>query len=148
MLELSYSCRASASPRGAGVPGGGQHGMTQGNTSSDQAPNGANVLYEYRLDWSKGSERRHIDGERRFVERFIPMDEFKELFGGYALLRDRSGGLEFLGVWGRQEIARFKRALRSRGAVFIVRSEDTNNRVIKSYVQFYGKDARSKARLT
>jgi hypothetical protein len=29
------------------------------------------VLYEYVLDWSKGSKRSHVDGERSFIERFI-----------------------------------------------------------------------------
>lgn len=32
------------------------------------------ALYEYMLDWSKGSERRHVDGERTFVERYIRLD--------------------------------------------------------------------------
>jgi hypothetical protein len=74
------------------------------------------ALYEYMLDWSKGSKRRHIDGERSFIERYIRRDEFEALFGGEMLLADPSGKSEFIGVWGRKAIRDFKRTLRERGA--------------------------------
>ena len=58
------------------------------------------ALYEYMLDWSKGSERRHVDGERTFVERYIRLDEFETLFGGEMLLTDPGGKSEFIGALG------------------------------------------------
>jgi hypothetical protein len=106
-------------------------------TSDRARRNDEGVLYEYRLDWSKGSERHHIDGEKQFIERYVPKGEFEKLFGGYALLRDATGRREFLGVWGRQEIARFKRTLRDRGALFVVISEESGNRFLKQYAQFH-----------
>jgi hypothetical protein len=48
------------------------------------------TLYEYMLDWSKGSKRRHLDGERVFIERYIRLDEFDALFGGKMRSTDRS----------------------------------------------------------
>ena len=58
------------------------------------------TLYEYTLDWSRGSQRHHLDGERKFIERYVRLDEFDSLFGGKMLLMDASGESEFLGVWG------------------------------------------------
>lgn len=58
------------------------------------------TLYEYTLDWSKGSKRHHLDGERTFIERYVRLDEFDSLFGGKMLLIDASGKSEFVGVWG------------------------------------------------
>jgi hypothetical protein len=55
--------------------------------------------YEYMLDWSKGSKRRHVHGERSFIERYIRRDKFEALFGGEMLLTDPSGKSEFIGVW-------------------------------------------------
>ena len=96
------------------------------------------TLYEYALDWSKGSKRNHLDGEREFVERYIRLDEFDALFGGKMILLDASGKSEFVGVWGRQAISRFKTVLEERGAEFVIRNADANNRVVKSYTQCYG----------
>ena len=98
-----------------------------------------NTLYEYTLDWSAGSKRRHIDGERTFVERYIRLDEFDFLFGGKMLLSDPSGKSEFVGVWGRNAISQFKRVLRERGAEFAVLHADSSDRVKRSYTQYYGK---------
>jgi hypothetical protein len=97
------------------------------------------TLYEYVLDWSKGSKRNHLDGERAFIERYIRLDEFDALFGGKMRSTDRSGQSEFVGVWGRQAISRFKRVLKQRGAEFVVRHADPNDRVIRSYTQCRGK---------
>lgn len=58
------------------------------------------TLYEYTLDWSKGSKRHHLDGERIFVERYVRLDEFDALFGGKMLLVDPGTKSEFVGVWG------------------------------------------------
>lgn len=97
------------------------------------------ILYEYTLDWSKGSKRRHLDGERKFVERYVRLEEFDSLFGGKMLLIDARGQSEFVGVWGRQAISRFKKVLRERGAEFVIRDVDAKNRVVKSYTQYFGK---------
>jgi hypothetical protein len=99
------------------------------------------TLYEYTLDWLKGSKRHHLDGERTFVERYVRLDEFDVLFGGKMLLIDPSTKSEFVGVWGRQAISRFKRVLRDRGAEFIIRHVDAGDRVVKSYTQYYGHRA-------
>jgi hypothetical protein len=94
------------------------------------------AFFEYVLDWSKGSTRRHVDGERSFIERYIRRDEFETLFRGEMLLNDPSDGSEFIGVWGRKPISEFKRALRDRGAEFAVLPADASNRVVKSYSQY------------
>jgi hypothetical protein len=96
------------------------------------------TLYEYEFDWSKGSKRRHLDGERTFVEQYVRLDEFDVLFGGKMLLIEPRSKLEFVGVWGRQAISRFKRVLRDRGAEFIIRPGNAADRVVKSYTQYYG----------
>src|ERR1700722_5478602 len=103
------------------------------------------TLYEYALDWSAGGKRRHIDGERTFVERYIGLNEFGPLFGGKMLLTDPSGKSEFVGVWGRQAISHFKRVLRQRGAEFVVLHANAHDRVRRSYTQHYGKIERDSA---
>jgi hypothetical protein len=95
------------------------------------------ALYEYMLDWSKGSKRRHVDGERSFIERYIRRDEFEKLFGGEMLLTDPSGRAEFIGVWGRKAISDFKRTLRERGAEFAVLPAEASSRAVRSYSQYY-----------
>jgi hypothetical protein len=91
------------------------------------------TLYAYTLDWAKGSKRHHLDGEREFIERYIRPDEFYALFGGRMRLRGPDGKSEFIGVWGRQAISRFKRVLRERGAEFVVLTIDSRDRVVMSY---------------
>lgn len=103
------------------------------------------TLFEYMLGWSKGSKRRHVDGERGFVERYIRREEFETLFGGEMLLSDPSGRTEFIGVWGRQAISHFKRTLRQRGAEFGVVQADGKNRVVKLYTQYYRKTGSKRA---
>ena len=104
------------------------------------------VLYEYMLDWSKGSKRRHVDGERSFVERYVRREEFETLFGGEMLLTDPSGRSEFIGGWGRKAINDFKRTLRERGAEFAVLPVDPSSRVAKSYSQYYLQVGSDRAR--
>jgi hypothetical protein len=70
---------------------------------------------------------------------YVRLDEFDSLFGRKMLLIDASGKSEFVGVWGRQAISRFKRVLRERGAEFVIRDADANNRAVKSYTQYYGE---------
>ena len=62
---------------------------------------------------------------------------FQTLFGGEMLLTDPSGRFEFIGVWGRKAISDFKKTLRERGAEFAVLHVDANDRVVKSYSQYY-----------
>jgi hypothetical protein len=104
------------------------------------------TLYEYMLDWSKGSKRRHVDGERSFIERYIRRDEFPTLFSGEALLTDSSGRSEFIGVWGRKAITDLKRTLRERGAEFAMVQAKATDRVLKSYAQHYPKAESVRAR--
>ena len=103
------------------------------------------TLYEYELDWSAGSKRRHIDGERGFVEQYIRLDEFDLLFGGNMRMMDPSGKTEFVGVWGRQAIRHFKRVLKQRGAEFTVLRSNADERVMRSYSQYYGERKRDRA---
>jgi hypothetical protein len=95
------------------------------------------VLYDYMLDWSKGSNRRHADGERSFIERYIRRDEFKTLFRGEMLLTDPSGRSEFIGVWGRKAISDFKKTPRERGAEFAMLPAGASSQVVKSYSQYH-----------
>jgi hypothetical protein len=106
--------------------------MTVDATENDGS---VNILYEYMLDWSKGSKRHHVDGERAFIERYIRMDEFDQFFGGSMLLSDPSGESYFVGVWGRQAISKLKRVLRQRGAEFVVLPANAQDRVIRAYTQ-------------
>jgi hypothetical protein len=99
-----------------------------------------NTLYEYVLDWSKGSKRRHIDSERGFIEGYIRRDEFEILFGGEMILTDPSRTSEFIGVWGRKAISEFKRTLRERGAEFAVLPVHASDRVVQRYTQYYRKN--------
>ena len=95
------------------------------------------IFYEYMLDWAKGSKRNHLDGERRFVERYVRPDEFDVVLGGKMLSIDPRDESKFIGVWGRQAISRFKRILRKRGAEFVIRHADGDDRVVKSYPQYH-----------
>jgi hypothetical protein len=80
-------------------------------------------VHEYRANWySDGrSDRIVTQGDAKFVERYIPQNEFPKLFGGFIRSRSPDGGREFLGVWGRREGSRFRRLLRERGATFEIR---------------------------
>jgi hypothetical protein len=66
-----------------------------------------------------------IKGDRQWIERYIRVEEFLDLFGGYVTWRppdvpsDMMKG-EGLGVWGRRNVPRFRRVLRERGAEFEV----------------------------
>ena len=67
-----------------------------------------------------------VRGARDAIERFIPLDDFQPLFGGYALWRAPSRPTpeipgEALGVWGRRTCRRFRRILRERGASVEIR---------------------------
>ena len=91
-------------------------------------------------------KRRHVDGERSFIERYIRRDEFETLFGGEMLLTDPRGRSEFIGVWGRKAISDFKRTLRERGAEFAVLPADASSRVVKRYSQCYRQIESDRAR--
>jgi len=79
-----------------------------------------NYLYEYAYDWY-GDGRLVVQGERAFVEQFIPIAEFSKLFGGYIASRSLDGKEDFLGVWRVRTAQRFKKLLRERGAIFEVK---------------------------
>jgi hypothetical protein len=81
-----------------------------------------NFLYEYEYDWYEDG-RLVVQGERDFVEQFIPIVEFPKLFGGYIASRSLDGKEDFLGVWRVRTVQRFKRLLHERGAVFEVKKE-------------------------
>ncbi len=78
------------------------------------------------MNWMRDGESKPyaIKGDRKWIELYIAIDEFLELFGGYVTWRppdeptDAMG--EGLGVWGRRNISRFRRILRERGAEFEV----------------------------
>jgi hypothetical protein len=81
-------------------------------TCSCQSPGGAFVsldlvaveqLYEFTSNWYRDgrSERTTCQGRRSFVQGFIPLREFADLFGGHVLSED-SSEQQFLGVWGRR----------------------------------------------
>ncbi|MBK7393407.1 MAG: hypothetical protein IPI64_08920 [Chloracidobacterium sp.] len=84
-------------------------------------------LFQFPRTWI--SDQRSvplvIKGDREWIEQYISVDEFAEMFGGYATWRppddptDMMRG-EGLGVWGKRNISRFKRILRERGAEFDV----------------------------
>ncbi len=66
-----------------------------------------------------------IKGSRAWIEQHIPIEEFLELFGGYALWREPEAKSEempdeALGVWGSRNASKLRRTLRERGAIFEV----------------------------
>ena len=84
------------------------------------------LLFTYRT-YLLGSKRSPIviKGSREWIEKYIPIGEFSELFGGYVLWREpkrKSKEMpgEGLGVWGRRNASKLRRILRERGAVFEV----------------------------
>jgi hypothetical protein len=97
---------------------------------SRAAASGHLVLFETPMPGATLSQTPPltIRGARDAVERFIPREEFGELFGGWALwaasahpTHDLPG--EALGVWSQRVCKRFRRILRERGARLEVRRE-------------------------
>jgi hypothetical protein len=94
------------------------------------AATGRVVLYEAPMPGVtlSGTPALTVRGARDAVERFIPLEEFEALFGGWALWAaparptDEMPG-EALGVWRRRTCKRFRRVLRERGATVVVRRE-------------------------
>ena len=85
-----------------------------------------------------------IRGARDAVERFIPLEEFGDLFGGWMIwaaparpTRDLPG--EALGVWSRRTCSRFRRVLRERGATLEVRREPGPDQRMARYVTMHTK---------
>jgi hypothetical protein len=69
-----------------------------------------------------------IRGARDAVERFIPLEEFGALFGGWMIWSPATRPTselpgEALGVWSHRKCKRFRRVLRDRGATIEVRRE-------------------------
>ena len=88
------------------------------------------MLYEWPMPAPTVSSTPPLTlrGARDAIERFIPIDEFGELFQGVAVWRppahptDEMPG-EALGVWSRRACSRLRRVLRERGATLDVRKE-------------------------
>ena len=76
-----------------------------------------------------------VKGSRAWLEHFISLREFAELFGGYALWRapkhpTKEMPGEGLGVWGRRNASKLRRILRERGATFrIVEGEGPDQKL-------------------
>jgi hypothetical protein len=91
-----------------------------------------NVLYTFEapLLGYQRSIPAVVKGERAWVEQFIPLAEFKSLFGGYVTWHPTDEIAETLGVWGKRNVSRFRRVLRERGAEFdLVHGEGPDQRL-------------------
>jgi hypothetical protein len=82
-------------------------------------------LYIFPAPWIRDARSIPdvIKGSREWIEKFIPLDEFNDLFGGYVTWRSRQFATddmpgEGLGVWGKRNVSRFRRILSERGAEF------------------------------
>jgi hypothetical protein len=98
-----------------------------------------NKLYEYKkilphTPHARGNQETNIvDGGKEFVLQYIAMQEFGELFGGYLKGFEEpktAEHREFIGVWGKDRVAEFKRILQERGAEFESCIIDGNTRQI------------------
>lgn len=65
-----------------------------------------------------------IKADRKWVERFIPICEFEDLFGGYITWQPTGETGESIGVWGKRNVSRFRRILRERGADFALVNDE------------------------
>jgi hypothetical protein len=90
-----------------------------------------NILFTFQthLLGDKRSQVQVIKGSRQWVEQYIPLEEFAQLFGGYLIWREPETKTsempnEGLGVWGKRKVSRFQRILRERGAVFRLIEEE------------------------
>lgn len=98
-----------------------------------------NKVYEYKKKlpltphW-RGTQETHIaDAEKDYVLGFISIEEFGELFGGYLKCFENPETTEtpnFIGVWGKDKTAKFKRILQERGAKFEICKIDGEQRRI------------------
>jgi hypothetical protein len=112
-----------------------------GYIRSPGAVTGQVVLFECPAPWRTVSTTPAltIRGARDAIERFIPLAEFRSLFGGYAIWsppRDPIAELpgQALGVWSRRKCKRLRRILRQRGASVEVRRERGPEQRLSRYV--------------
>ena len=84
-------------------------------------------LFLFPVQWISAARSTPfaIKGDRTWIEQYIKIEEFIDLFGGYATWRPPDVPTEMmrgeaLGVWGKRNISRFRRILRERGAEFEV----------------------------
>lgn len=84
-------------------------------------------LYIFPAPWIRDARSipNVIKGSREWIEEFVPLEEFLELFGGYVTWRPPQTPTEEmvgegLGVWGKRNVSRFRRILKERGAEFEV----------------------------
>lgn len=98
-----------------------------------------NKVYEYKktlphTPHGRSKQESHIiDAEKEFVHQFISIEEFGELFGGYLKCFENPKTTEmpkFVGVWGKDKTAMFKRILCERGAKFEICQIDGETRTI------------------
>ena len=94
-----------------------------------------NFLFNYQpeLLGQKRSAPIVIKGSRRWIEQFIPLKEFGDLFGGYVLWRppdQKTAQMpdEAVGVWGKRNISKLRRILWERGASFESRRRSFSKR--------------------
>jgi hypothetical protein len=91
--------------------------------------------FQAQLRGDKRSAPVVVKASREWIEQFISLREFTELFGGYALWRapatpTREMPGEGLGVWGRRNASKLRRILRERGATFrVVEGEGPNQKL-------------------
>jgi hypothetical protein len=97
---------------------------------SAAAATGHLVLFEWPMPGPTLSDTPALTvrGPRDAIERFIPLEEFGLLFGGYVLWHAADHPTfelpgEALGVWSRRVCRRFRRILRERGATVEIRRE-------------------------
>jgi hypothetical protein len=81
--------------------------------------------YQFHLLGANRSPVMVIKGSRQWIEQYIPLEEFPDLFGGYILWhapKEKTVVMptEGLGVWSNRKASKFRRILRERGAVFNV----------------------------
>ena len=86
-----------------------------------------NLLFSFQthLLGDKRSAPIVIKGSRKWIEKYIPFQEFTQIFGGYLLWRPPQAPSEVmpgegLGVWGSRNVSKLRRILRERGANFEV----------------------------
>ena len=95
------------------------------------------VIFQYRADWCTDGRDEPVvaEADRSWVEKYIPKEEFPELFGGYVTWRvpesptDEMPG-EAIGVWGRRKVSRFRRILREREADYNVEEDHGPNQTL------------------
>jgi hypothetical protein len=101
-----------------------------------------NDLNVYQMSLKEGSPVWVIYGERVFVELFASKKDIEDEFDGSLLLTDMNSGKEFIGVYGKRNLAKFRKFLVQRGAEVQVVKKDSVRRRIKLWTRHYRRAAR------